>query len=166
MRTISKAGTGIPPQIHKISDITLSLNIYSDQRLVLPWYLHFQLLSCHLDFVENLLCTHLYFEACALRLFFFCAEIRPIWLLFRPLVDKITVHAIFGIYSSREGILIMGSLVVIFIEVLEEVEIVLFLFYLDICLEIDLLVTVWSRFAEIKILETIVGLGFLLFERL
>jgi len=60
----------------------------------------------------------------------------------------------------------MGSLVVIFIEVLEEVEIVLFLFYLDICLEIDLLVTVWSRFAEIKILETIVGLGFLLFERL
>ena len=120
MRTISKAGTGIPPQIHKISDITLSLNIYSDQRLVLPWYLHFQLLSCHLDFVENLLCTHLYFEACALRLFFFCAEIRPIWLLFRPLVDKITVHAIFGIYSSSEGIIIMGSLVVIFIEVLEE----------------------------------------------
>jgi len=60
----------------------------------------------------------------------------------------------------------MGSLVVIFIEVLEEVEIVLFLFYLDICLEIDLLVTVRSRFAEIKILETIVGLGFLLFERL
>jgi len=60
----------------------------------------------------------------------------------------------------------MSSLIVIFIEVLEKIDIVLFLFCLDICLEIDLLVTVRSRFAEIKILETIVGLGFLLFERL